>query len=235
MKKTLLRMISVALVLAFVIMLIPSNSLKAASVTYKGTWGDNLEWELEDGVLTIYGKGEMKDGNWFTDDDPECGKVTKIVVSEGITSIGDNAFYREYNLKSVVLPSTLKTIGQDSFMHCTKLESINFPKNLTEIGFRSFKDSGLKKVKIPSKIKEIKKYTFEDCVNLKSVTLNKNLEKIDSSAFLGTAIKSITIPKKCTELNNFAFADCKNLKKIKVASGNKAFVVENGVLFNKEK
>lgn len=85
-----------------------------------GTCGDNLTWFLntEDSTLTIIGTGEMYDymqtemikyssAPWSTYMDD----IRKIIVSEGVTYIGDYAF-QSCNLDSLIIPSSIKTIGK---------------------------------------------------------------------------------------------------------------------------
>ena len=84
-----------------------------------GAEGDNLTWTLDsDGVLTISGTGAMKDypneigAPWagFPND------LTKVVIEEGITTIGASAFMYCGNLTEVVIPGTVTSIGSTAFL-----------------------------------------------------------------------------------------------------------------------
>ena len=71
--------------------------------------------------------------------------MKEVVLSDGITNIGNGSFKGCTKLKSVVLNNGLKQIGNEAFANCSSLESITFPSTLTKIGNRAFKDcSGLK-------------------------------------------------------------------------------------------
>jgi len=86
--------------------------------------------------------------------------VTKVIVDEGVTTIGDNAFKGFEELKKVVLPHSIETIGRESFYWCVKLDTIIAPNaNLISIG------------------------AFSGCYGLRSVTLGRNLTTIEKSAF----------------------------------------------------
>lgn len=80
-----------------------------ANATANGTCGDNLNWVLDDtGALTISGTGEMT--NWFrpTINSPWADysdRITNAAIDEGVTSIGNQAFYKCTSLKNVVIPS----------------------------------------------------------------------------------------------------------------------------------
>ncbi len=104
---------------------------KAALTSYaesSGEYGDNLTWTLsDDGTLTISGTGPMKDiGSsenppWEADRE----KITKAVIEDGVTSLGDYAFKGCSNLISVSIPKTAGALNGDyPFEGCTNLESV---------------------------------------------------------------------------------------------------------------
>lgn len=78
-----------------------------------GTCGENLKWELDNGTLTIDGTGEMYDyyfsgyALWHND----INNIKKVVIKQGVTSIGDGAFYECNNLTSITIPSSVTSIG----------------------------------------------------------------------------------------------------------------------------
>ncbi|MBQ9133060.1 MAG: leucine-rich repeat domain-containing protein [Clostridia bacterium] len=96
-------------------------------------------WTLEDGVLTISGIGKMPDyekngAPWESKKD----KIHTVIIEEGITKVGDYAFYQCKSLKEVELPNTLIGIGDAAFGECTALESVTIPKKVQEMGFFPF-------------------------------------------------------------------------------------------------
>lgn len=128
---------------------------------------ENIRWTFEDGVLIFSGVGPIPD---VSDTAPsrapwhEYEKQTvSIVVEEGITGIGGNAFSFFRNVVDVVLPNGVEYIGRVAFEGCSKLESINLPEGLISIG----------------------ECAFMYCTSLESVHLPSTIEEIGRSAFYG--------------------------------------------------
>ena len=67
-------------------------SLFSVSAETSGTTGD-CEWELDDGNLTISGNGAMEDYDFVDHLAPWGKSITKVEIKDGVTRIGDNAFY----------------------------------------------------------------------------------------------------------------------------------------------
>ena len=114
-----------------------------------GMEGDNLTWEIADGVLTISGQGEMKNYNslnvpWFYYRD----EITEVVIEEGAASIGKCAFYHCKNLTEVRLPSTIEKIGDFAFFGCSKLNDVYLnmsrQKFLSEVTYNDASNSYFK-------------------------------------------------------------------------------------------
>ena len=121
----------------------PEQEMESIYPVY-GACGEEAVWVLtENGDLTISGKGEMDD---YSGEDSQPWavyslEIRSVTVEKKITSIGDAAFYGEYeNLKTVCLPDTLERIGDHAFEGCLKLEEIDLPEAITEIGKDAFKD-----------------------------------------------------------------------------------------------
>ena len=103
-------------------------------------------WSLQDGTLIITSQGAMQDYTsaretpWFSD----RADIRKIVVQNGVTSIGNYAFYGCENVTSVALPSTVTQIGKLAFYGCRNLSSLTLPDSLTMVEDYAFaKASGL--------------------------------------------------------------------------------------------
>ena len=91
--------------------------------------GKDLVWSLVDGVLTISGSGAMTDWTTSAQDIPwlaDKGEVTKVVVCDGVTSIGGRAFQDMDALACVILPETLKSVGAYAFDGCDALDAVCF-------------------------------------------------------------------------------------------------------------
>lgn len=119
-----------ALVTLFVILL--SAYMTNVSAASSGTCGDNLNWELDNGVLTISGYGEMY--NYAGNKAPwEKESVKNVVVSYGVTSIGDYAFWGCSNLTCVTIPNSVTSIGDCAFVMCFSLTSLTIPDSVTSL------------------------------------------------------------------------------------------------------
>ena len=108
-----------------------------------GLDGDNLTWELDDqGVLTISGSGRMRNYSSITfggDIKAPWGEdVKKVVICDGVTSIGELAFLDCDSLESITIPDSVTDIGESAFAFCGNLKSITLPKNVATIGDKLF-------------------------------------------------------------------------------------------------
>ena len=160
---------------------------------------DNLTWKLyEDGTLNISGTGAMKDYDYFDNRSPVYGNssVKKVVIEDGVTSIGKYAFCNCTSLISITIPDSVTSIEFAAFNNCSSLTSITIPDSVTSIG----------------------NYAFEWCNKLSSITLSNNITSIGSSAFRGcTSLTSITIPDSVTSIGDSVFERCSNLQTISLS------------------
>lgn len=196
-----------------------------------GAYGDNLMYKLNsDGVLTISGQGEMAD--WFTNTVPwkdykNSGKITRVIIHEGVTSVSTKAFVSCESLEYAFIPSSMKDI--DGFTACSSLKSINLPEGLETIGIQAFCDcDSLKTVTIPSSVNSIGFGAFEWCdslteikvksnnayfTDINGVLYNKDKTKIIQYPKAKTQTSYI-IPSSVTTVGRDAFEECENLKSI---------------------
>ena len=163
-------------------------------------WNEgNLTWKLDaDGTLTISGTGTMKDYDYNNNPSPanqKKGSVKKVVIKDGVTSIGNFAFYNCTSLTSITIPDSVTSIELAAFNNCNNLTSITIPDSVTSIG-----DSA-----------------FELCNKLSSITLSNNITSIGNWAFHGCHLTSITIPDSVTSIGAMAFYSCSNLQTISLS------------------
>lgn len=186
--------------------LFPALNSGASTVLDSASCGANLTATLSaDGkTLTISGTGAMNnysyDSTKKTYNTPWFGartSIKKVVIKDGVTSIGNFAFVYLTQLEEVVWPTngSLKSIGKCAFGRCYGLKKISIPNGVTSIGYEA----------------------FLECTNLTSVSLPGSLKSVAYGAFAYCDIRKVFIPSKVTSLGDFAFAS--NHKNASVTGG----------------
>ncbi len=136
-----------------------------------GTFGGNLTWTLDDGVLTIGGTGDMADYDWMSSPWADTS-IEAVVIEEGVTSIGDYVFLLCTSLTSITIPDSVTRIGGCAFYDCTSLTSITIPDSVTSIGDNAFYDCiSLTSIAIPDSVTSIGESAFYNCRSLTSITI----------------------------------------------------------------
>ena len=231
-----------------------SLSQNAADLIDSGTCGKNATWELyKDGTLYIKGTGAMQDYNWNYNEttkivttgapwhDSHSASVKKLVVEDGITSIGNEAFSDCESLVSAELAEGITSIGDGTFTACRDLEKINIPNSVTSIGYDAFYScwalpslelpSGLSKLEssavsftaikeltVPHGVKVVDSYLAAYNDNLTTVTLEEGVEEIWHRAFWGCEkLNNITIPRSVKKIEGEAFLECTSLKSVTIS------------------
>ena len=144
--------------------------------------------------------------------------VKKIVIEDGVTSIGDYAFRGCSSLTSITLPDSVTSIGDCAFVFCVGLSSITLPDSVTSIGDSAFKNcSSLTSITIPDRVTSIEPYAFDNCSSLTSITIPNSVTSIGASAFYNCrSLTSITIPDRVTSIESRAFTGCRSLTSITI-------------------
>lgn len=110
--------------------------------------------------------------------------------------------------------NTVTAIGIAAFYGCTDLTSITIPDSITSIGTKAFQlCTSLTSITIPDGVISIGERAFDEC----------------------TSLISITIPKSVTSIGKNAFVGCTSLKSIELDNSNTAYLLADGILFNKGK
>lgn len=225
MKKRLLSMI---LALSMMLTILPVNAITALAAN--DSCGANLTYKLTSNTddpdtytLTIGGEGAMYDYSssyttvpW----DAQKSGITSVVIEDGVTSIGDNAFEDCSALKMLDIPQSVTEIGSKAFRACSALTSLALPETVNRIGNTAFQGcSNLETINIPSGVKLIEKDTFHGCEKLNDVTIPAGVTLIGNSAFKACkTFRNINIPKGVTKIDYFAFEDCTQLETVGIPS-----------------
>ena len=200
-------------------------SASAETTTEPQVWiEDNLTWTLTaNGTLTISGAGAMKDYDYDSNPSPvyHNSKVKKIVIENGVTSIGESAFYGCSSLTSITIPDSVISIGEWAFYDCSSLTSITIPKSVTSIGSGVFDGcSSLISITIPDSVISIGYSAFYNCSSLTSITIPDSVTSIGTAAFQNcSSLISITIPDSVTSIGVGAFYNCSSLTSITIPGG----------------
>ena len=157
-----------------------NDNLTGANINYAG-----ITWTYNNGTLTISGTGDVEDYNnssapWYD----HRYDTTKIVISNGVTGIGEGAFCYFTELTSVSLPGSLKSIGAYAFRGCSSLKSVVIPDSVTSIGEGAFyRCTALTTATVSNSVSRISYGTFMSCENLISVTIPNSVKSIGEKAF----------------------------------------------------
>ena len=145
---------------------------KEAGIVIKGSCGDDVNFVLSiDSVMNINGTGQMTQmsinpWSYFREG------IKSIVISDGVTSICNNAFSYSHNVVSVTIPNSVISIGSISFEGCSNLISVDIGSGVTSIGTSAFKN----------------------CSKLKTMVCNSvNVPTTESNAFYGVPQSSATL------------------------------------------
>ena len=276
----------------------PDSNGIALYSTASGQCGSNLTWTLDNGTLTISGKGAM----WSWDQGSDWGgfseetghnEITTVVINSGVTSIGRGAFGWLSALTSVSIPASVKSIGLDAFAYSDKLTDITYtgkksawqsgPGSVPTLGLNTvvhcsdgdiqpptsgkcgtkvtytisddgvltisgtgamanytYKDNdssncpwhsvrwAIKKVVIENGVTSIGDFAFAFDISLADVTIPGSVTSIGNRAFMGTPLSSVVIPEGVKTIGENAFWRCTSLQTVTVPAsttelGNHAF------------
>lgn len=147
----------------------------------------------------------------------EHSSDTKIIIPEGVSTIGTSAFENNRSLTHVLFPSTIKTIGDGAFDGCTALESVSFQEGLKRLGNGCFRNcAGLRSIYLPDTVASIHPRAFQGCERLAEIRLSKGLRRnIEGQTFGGCiSLKSIVIPAGIEQIKGGAFSGCTALERV---------------------
>ena len=163
------------------------SNLETLDMTPHGKCGDYLYWNITDSTLTIFGTGAMYDyafedfSPWYTHKE----SLKTLVLEEGMTSIGEYAFYRCSGFtENLIIPNSVTSIGYVAFNTCKFTGSLTIPNNVTSIG----------------------DYAFTSCNFRGSLTIGNSVTSIGRNAFSQCYFTgSLIIPNSVTYIGNEAF------------------------------
>lgn len=213
-----------------------------------GSCGNNATWTLDSntGTLTINGTGEITNYSNGTDVAPWKSysySIKSIAISEGITSIGQFAFYGCTNATSLSIPTTVSIINQSAFSSCSALKEVKFPDGLKYIGSNAFAGcSALEDIQIPNSVEDIGSYafrytawmdnqpdgavyigkyliTYKGDVPNGHLDIKEGTEVIAGGAFsVNSSLTSVSLPQSLICIGDLAFNHCSGLTNFDIPS-----------------
>jgi hypothetical protein len=173
----------------------------------KKLFGNGLYWEIDNGVLTISGNGDMPDHTttkrpW----DNKKNKIIAVIILEGVREITGYTFFDHKKLIDVYLPSSIRKIGSCAFSGCDNLKHVKFSNGIVVIGNNAFGGCHrLDSIKLPNTIVEIGNTCFSSCKKIRELNIPSSVRKIGKAAFEGCNLINISIPQSVQEIGMAAF------------------------------
>ena len=183
-----------------------------------GKCGNDVYYAIcDDGEAALYGTGATYDYTFHDSVFYQNGQIKKIVLSNGITGLGDRLFYHCANAETVSLPATLTSIGDSAFAqedaaigYTAGLTSVTIPQAVTAIQSYAFYHTAIAEVTVPASVKTWGKYAFSGCAKLK--TARVACDSIGAFAFTRcTSLSSLTISANCRTFGENMLTYCESL------------------------
>lgn len=225
MKKRLIR-VAVSLLTIFILTFTvsPLFAIKVcAEATEFGNCGDAVVWSVDGETLTITGFGEMYDyeketAPWY----PYREEIREIVIDEGVTEIGDYAFYNLAYVRKVEIPDGLLSIGYCAFQYMSNITKITIPASVGSIEQPAFACCSSLEI------------LFVEKDNPSFCTIESVLYSKDMTELLcypaGKSDAVFTTPKGVTTIQREAFRDCYDLISVEIMEG--VTTIETGAFWD---
>ena len=220
------------------------------TVVDSGECGENVAWTLTgtgyEYTLFISGSGAMYNYDNTTNRSPwnqYKDDIYHVTIEDGVTSIGDYAFYANSNIESVSLSDSITSINQYAFCYCRKISNMNIPPNIEYIGYSAFcacevwdveltlpnsiislgdyafaSCYSITKLKIPDAITEIGEGVFYSCNSITELNIPENITSIGKYSFQGLGIKELVIPGTVNKLGFGAFS-ATSVENVEISEG----------------
>ena len=211
----------------------------------EGFCGSTVKYTIDnDGELRIFGTGDMYNYTYedvgsssFPSNVPDWydlrSDIKRIVIEQGVTSIGNAAFINLENVESIEIPEGITNIGEGAFYRCLSLKEIILPQSLQSIRTHAFHYcNALTDIKIPANVNEIDLNAFSWCYSLSTLTVaadNATYSSLDNILFNKSQTElifcpkarsgSYTVPASVKRIGERAFDECTKLTEISLPTG----------------
>ena len=217
--------------------------------------GMHLIYEFSNyGITTVDLPNLEADGNYiYEKNEDSTWKIAKCIAAESnvvipstykgtaVTVIGENAFYSNSSIRSVMIPSSIKTI-EDYAFSSSSVTTVDIAEGVTYIGNGAFRYSQLETISLPNSLEHVGKEAFlsnstlvfnvKDNINYLGNSTNPYLYAYGIVDYWDYSITSVTLDTNCKFIADYALAT-DYLKEINVEEGNQYFSSHKGILLNK--
>ena len=160
---------------------------KIESDSYGDAYGKQITSIWDNSICS-----KNKLGYWYPQE-----TIEEVVVSEGIETIGENAFRYSYGLKYITIPDSVTNIGEYAFCDCTSLTNITIPDSVTNIGDGAFGScTSLTNITIPDSVTNIGEYAFSGCTSLTNITIPNSVITMENYVFASIPAITVNVPFK---------------------------------------
>ncbi len=151
----------------------------------------------------------------------EWGGITSVAIPNGVTSIGEGAFYSCASLVSAKIPGSVDRIGNSAFEECSSLTEVEMPEGVSHIGNRAFYWCiSLERISIPESVESIGEEAFYCCGGLTDVEIGGNVTSIGDWAFESCRnLENVSIPGSVETIGDGVFGECVSLAGVEIGEG----------------
>ena len=140
------------------------------------------------------------------------GNLTKVVIKDGVTNVGDYALFFLPAATQVTLPDSVTSIGRYGIAICSKLTGMSIPKGVTGIGDFGLAGNGLTAITLPDGLQSLGRGAFDSCASLTNTTLPAAITAVPGKCFADcTKLLNVKYAGTVTAIGDLAFESCKAL------------------------
>jgi len=201
-----IRKLTSLLLLCALLLTLPAG---AAAQTIGGERENNVTWELnlDTGMLTISGDGDLGGLSMFAPWYKYREQITGVTVKSGVKSIGMCSLDGLYNVKQLILEEGIEEIGEAAFMSYKSLKEVTLPQSLKVLSKRVFEGSALEEITIPGGVRVLEGEILSNWPDsLKKINISEGVEIIGEFAFSrAEGLKQVVLPKSIMTVERDAF------------------------------
>lgn len=177
----------------------------------------NVSWRLDENgtdtyTLTLSGSGKMADylAGSVRPWNSYASKITKLIVEDGVSSVGSRTCYNFKVLTDISLADTVTDIGEFSFSGCSALVSVDL-SNVTSIRANALRDDpALSDIQLSHDLKVIDYQAFRDSgADNSSISIPASVTEIGFGAFDGAKFTNVLNLPNVKKVGAFAFSNSK--------------------------